>query len=1028
MKGIKITIILAGILMAIIFMPQSKIQAFNDSKNNAEQSNFANIVVFVNFADTTHEHTKSYFGKCFLEDPKITEMFDGNSSYPRALKQYLYNISYGQFNLKNIFPQYDEQNNKIIPYTLCNNVSYYSDGISGDAKVIKEISDILLSSNQIGKDQIVDYNNDGCVDNLTIVVSCDDDNVNRTFVGHKSTYAGSEEINGKKIAAYNIIPEGDAYFGLSKSGVIVHEFMHSLGYPDLYVGDTTKGSNPVSYWDIMAAESMYLQYPLAYYRSTYSGWFNIPTITESVEGYAIYSASASSYETKDNQAVILKTDYSSTEFFVIEYRQQGQKYSETDYDCKIPGSGLIIYRINTSVNGGNMVAPPYQSYVFRPGDTYESGFEKASYDNFNQSFLSSESGRTSYGTHDLSLGLEDNAITYSDGTNSGIVIENVGSASGDKITFDISFSESADYESWNKVTEDNISKEFQVISSCVDYQGNIYYLTQTNKFDASPMEIYQYKNEKWNKILDGPTGISPKIAINNNGIYISYLDESYRVRVDRWNEKVWENIFVSEGCSNGIYMINDLSNIYIAYSDVDGNAIYAYQFNEDGIVKYLSNQVCLSSGKYPSNPTVEVFKDQIYVSYREAFNNNELHVKTYIENMGWTDIFDGTMQANSAYLKANGDKLYLVKNGTIFGNNNSYMYEIECSNNVYSLRQIGNGLLLNSNVNEMDICFYGESDIPCIIYNDGSGSTLALTLLDNEWVQMGNKISIQEVYDIKLYYNDGYIYATYLDIQTGNIQLKSYKINEEIVEDNYIGIREVNGEFYYYNKGKIDYSYTNIIQNGSEWLYVENGKVNLEYSGIRQNENGWWRIENGKVNFGFTGLASNENGRFYIQDGRVNFDYTDIIQDGEDWVYVENSEVRYDYTGIRENVNGWWRIENGKVNFGFTGIASNENGRFYIQDGRVNFDYTDIIQDGADWVYVENSEVRYDYTGIRENINGWWRIENGKVNFGFTGIASNENGEFYIKDGNVRFDYNGLYQYKKITYIICNGLVIDKLV
>lgn len=54
MKRIKITIILAGILMSIIIMPQSKIQAFNDSKNNAEQSNFTNIVVFVNFADTTH--------------------------------------------------------------------------------------------------------------------------------------------------------------------------------------------------------------------------------------------------------------------------------------------------------------------------------------------------------------------------------------------------------------------------------------------------------------------------------------------------------------------------------------------------------------------------------------------------------------------------------------------------------------------------------------------------------------------------------------------------------------------------------------------------------------------------------------------------------------------------------------------------------------------------------------------------------------------------------------------------------------
>ena len=54
---------------------------------------------------------------------------------------------------------------------------------------------------------------------------------------------------------------------------------------------------------------------------------------------------------RNNQAVILRTDYSSNEFFVVEYRKQKAKYDVASYDDKsyegkIYGSGLIIYRIN----------------------------------------------------------------------------------------------------------------------------------------------------------------------------------------------------------------------------------------------------------------------------------------------------------------------------------------------------------------------------------------------------------------------------------------------------------------------------------------------------------------------------------------------------------------------------------------------------------------------------------------------------------------------------------------------------------
>ena len=48
--------------------------------------------------------------------------------------------------------------------------------------------------------------------------------------------------------------------------------------------------------------------------------------------------------------------------------------------------------------------------------------------NLSEAFLSKESGRTTYGSDDFSKTIVDKAITYSNGQNSGIVIENVSNA------------------------------------------------------------------------------------------------------------------------------------------------------------------------------------------------------------------------------------------------------------------------------------------------------------------------------------------------------------------------------------------------------------------------------------------------------------------------------------------------------------------------------------------------------------------------------------------------------------------------
>ena len=83
--------------------------------------------------------------------------------------------------------------------------------------------------------------------------------------------SGNPTVNGKKLYNYNIVAEGSLNINIyngKQLGTITHEFLHTLGYPDLYVG-TNFSSKPVEDWDIMAKTSGTPRLPLVYSRNTY---------------------------------------------------------------------------------------------------------------------------------------------------------------------------------------------------------------------------------------------------------------------------------------------------------------------------------------------------------------------------------------------------------------------------------------------------------------------------------------------------------------------------------------------------------------------------------------------------------------------------------------------------------------------------------------------------------------------------------------------------------------------------------------
>lgn len=565
---------------------------------------FANVVVFVQFVPLSKKN--------FVQgrENEIMEMWNGSSA-ASSFAGYLNAISYGRFQVHNIFPQYDPAGKTFTPYVVPDAPG------DNDVTVIQSVIRQLNENGGLGNSQL-DYNGDGAIDNLVVVADKPyvEDREN-SFYSHKSDYPGSEKVRGRYVRTYNIL-NGYGVFDsiLSKQGVISHEFLHSIGYPDLYRNGGE--DSPVGNWDIMSSESIYMQYPLAYLRQAVSGWVNLSTVTESTKGLVLNSQELAS----GNHGIILKSPLSSSEFFVVEYRKQGNALppGEITLDAKVYGSGLIIYRINTrAANLSNHYGGPDGVYVFRPGVTDEKYCGSKSSGGIMNSYLSSSAGRTSYGSTDFKKTIRDNTsseniINFSDGSNSGIRIENVGAGGGDSITFDVVFGDSSKLDIWEVSGGGAVSGSSGQIVMASDENQNIYVAYDDNQYgnaslylaglggstwqSAAPAISGAYSGDKNLIIFRGrPCMFYTKAAGQNSSLYMSVLSGG------TWSErKVLDNVysggFRAEAASDGLYIT------YITYTlDAVMGTMRAAYLQDTGSEPRISNIGALYSPSMTSDGT-----------------------------------------------------------------------------------------------------------------------------------------------------------------------------------------------------------------------------------------------------------------------------------------------------------------------------------------------------------------------------------------------------------------------------------------
>ena len=1019
--------------------------------------NFSNLIIFVDFSDTPHAHEESIWGSCYKEDLSATfAYFNGSEEKPRGMRQYLYQISYGQLRVENIFPQYN--GTAIVPYTLSNTAEYYAG--NRDA-MVEEIIDKINASGQINNKMKLDlYNSDKVLDNLTILVACEEGNSNTLFSGYKTTYAGDKTIGGMLVGNYNLITEMGVYFSPSNSGVIIHEFLHTLGYPDLYHNGP---GYPVGRWDIMSSESTYVQYPLAYLRSAYTGWFTIDTVEKSGQ-YSLYAASETTSETKNRQALILKTDYSDTEFFVVEFRKQGKAYTDQgqpseEYEVKIPGSGLIVYRVDTSQTS-NFTGPPDLIYIFRPGDSYNAnGYENSGGDLYS-AHLSAETGRTSYGSSDFTKSLSDGAITYADGTNSGIVISNVGSAEGEQITFDITFSEREEGKYWTTYGSEAEGAKTVDGTSCLDEDGSFYHILTKGSASSGTAYFYRQNGSSFTQLATAPSGFDHVLVKYDNSFYTAYLDKNYRAAIARFNGSSWTVVYQSEGIAGGISLTSDSQGVYMAYTASDGTAVYVVKAGAAGAA--LLGKPMESGSKYAANPSIAAQKDRLVVMYREAFNGNRVVVKQYDRTANdWQDVGEQSFRANSGRVKIHNGTVYMMINGTSFEETDAYLYAFDLQKENGSWTTVGNGAFTSVNILESDFCFVGNA--PYIAYTDGEAPyAIQVTgLQEGVWTKLGDDVAKVNSNGLGIYFFGGRLFVTYVNTisekafvrtfltqyteqSNGNWQLEYGEVKEST--------GRISGEISHYDR--LEKLYEALASLG---LSGDAG-IRVDYIGQGMPENipaklfqfcadkGWqleygYAEENGEVQYiwKFSGLKNTEPFSDYPLKLEVRTEGASLAADFTKENYIQLQLLReipvcnraelmiygdkiaegligkapiYQWNQVGEKLilNGEAQLD--KTYGSWFGISLTSQATEYLLTSRPAYGWREeTIQEGQGekeyWVYIDSKS--------KKKVKGWKTIEGRKCYFGANG---------YLAEGVTRLGKK-LYlfgEYKAGTHGILTGV------
>ena len=326
-----------------------------------------NIAIFIRFSDDG-EFANTY--------SSIDNMFnDMSGSYSASMRSYFQAVSYGAIDIPTTF--YPGHNDETIisyqdsypksyfqPYNESTNPNGYQeeDRTQREFDLLERAVNYINANYPIPSDLNIDYDSDGYVDNVCFIVKGSVDGWSDLLWPHKwNLQDRTVRINGKRVWTFNFqLADATSYFNTS---TMCHEMNHSLSAPDLYHYDNDwKQLDPVGKWDLMKSNTTPPQHMGAYMKMRYGHWIDeIPEITQA----GTYTLNPISSATPTNVAYKIASS-DPNQFYVLEYRNK-------NVETAIPGSGLLIYRIDTRFHGNADYNPNEgiydEVYIFRLNGT-----------------------------------------------------------------------------------------------------------------------------------------------------------------------------------------------------------------------------------------------------------------------------------------------------------------------------------------------------------------------------------------------------------------------------------------------------------------------------------------------------------------------------------------------------------------------------------------------------------------------------------------------------------------------------------
>jgi M6 family metalloprotease-like protein len=319
-------------------------QAWNTLKSGNPEKAFPTtgsrklLCILIGFTDLAFTKTQTDFQNLFNQ---VSYSVDGATG---SVKDFFWECSYNQLSLAV---------DVAGPFTASNTMAYYGANVSGirgnDIRPRELVTEAVNLANPTTNYADYDNDGDGTVDGIYVI-----------FAGYGEEYSGvstdaiwshawsipTVTLDGKTISRYSCSPElrGNSGTGLTRIGVICHEFGHVLGAPDFYDTDYTDGGqfSGTGQWDLQANGSWNNggttpAQPNPYTKIYVYSWASVTTVSSQANLTLLNAAQNSNSFYRFNTTT-------TGEYFLMENRQQ------VGFDTYLPGHGLLIFHVHKDIS------------------------------------------------------------------------------------------------------------------------------------------------------------------------------------------------------------------------------------------------------------------------------------------------------------------------------------------------------------------------------------------------------------------------------------------------------------------------------------------------------------------------------------------------------------------------------------------------------------------------------------------------------------------------------------------------------